>query len=281
MSSRRALALGALMSLAAAGSPAPAGAQAAPARDAQHPYSVGRSQLPVLPPRDPAAYQLVLERLRHLPAQELFAFASYQGMVPRENLGEEVKLSGAMVRMGSMQLGVPLQQLLADYTQQLRAAGIQVREGEVTALSRYLAFRDPADGFLRTITVLPVPDGTMVMASVSDPARMSRGETSEPPKDWPVPPLASQPVSVQSASGDRQQRTWLLTADCQSPTELIEFYRQALPPVGWKADPQSRRAEGGLNEEGWTRGAERCVVSVSKREGGCAVSVMCLSRRNP
>jgi hypothetical protein len=187
-----------------------------------------------------------------------------------------------MVRMGSMQVGTQAEQLLDEYSRKFEAAGYAVRRGEISARGRFLAYRDPVDGFLRTVTVLPTNEGSMVLASVSDPSRMSRSETpTAPPPGWPVPPMATQPGWMESTSGARQQRTWLMLASCQSPLEIVEFYRQALPAAGWKAEPAGRRSSPETQEETWGRGEERCVVSVARRAEDCAVSVMCLSRRNP
>lgn len=259
-----------------------------PSKDARVDASAPRHDSPesfvtARPPDDAVEYAAALARLRQTPRADLFAFARYPGAEPREDLGEAARLGGADIRMATLTLPDPMHVVEAHYRQELAKRGMPCRSGRMSPAVWYLGCRDPADGFMRTLTLVRQSQSTMVLAAVGDPARIADGRASSAlPADWPMPPVTGRPLDMQFVQGEQVMATRRAQLAVEQGAEVIAFYDRALPPLGWKAETASARPFAGLRFASFQRRAERCSVSVTPgAKHSTVMTVTCISGKGP
>lgn len=229
------------------------------------------------PPSDPAAYAEALSKVLTAPGYELFEFARYKGELPVENLGSDSKLGQAPVRMASLSIAAPLAEVQGTYAESMRARGLPVFGFPVSENSAYLAYRGQ-DGFMRTLTLIEMDGQTVALAAVGDPAKMAAGQDFL--DDWPMPPTDGTPLDLRQAEGAQVQLSRNATVFLPTPGNVIEFYKNGLPPLGWKLEDKSELKDEQLRSATFARGDQRCTVSaVPAAEGRSFMSALCVVRR--
>jgi hypothetical protein len=240
----------------------------------------------VEPPKDATAYAAATKQMMRAPFSELFAFARYGDQKPREDLGQSARLGGGAVRMASLYVG---RSSVADvtlyYQHTLAEKGILPHHGMLEERVGGMSFRDPADGFIRTLTFLQQGAGTVVIAAVGDPDKIlepTAADARPPSKGWPMPSTTGAPTDMEFVDGNAIQRTRRASVSVSDPREVMKFYLKELPPLGWKAEPGSVQNTGKAQIGTFVRGAERCSLSVvSATNGTSTLEVNCFDRRTP
>lgn len=233
------------------------------------------------PPTDEAAYAAAIEALRARPTAELFAFASYEGRLPEENLGQQVQMGGAFTRMASMMIKEAPTRLLALFRERLAERRPQV--GRLGERAAYLAFRE-ADGFLRTLTFVTAGERTLLIASVTDPERVAPKGMSIPtgfPTDLPLPEYAGQPVDLRSEEGDFVQYSRQGVTVESSPDSLVAQLIKRMSEAGWAEDTTRKQTIAQVRTMNFTKGERTCGVTiVPQKASGCLLTLVCLERRS-
>lgn len=240
--------------------------------------------MPARPPVDEEAYRAAFERLQRAPAAEVFGFAAWNGTLPEENLGNDVRIGGATVRAASMMIPVAPDRVFETYAAQL-SKKFQVNRGTLQSKAGYLSFRDPADGFMRTLTFVALPEGTLVLASLGDPSKIAPPKTSMAssfPADIPMPPLAERPVDLRSGSGADEQVTRNALAAERRPDMLVAFFNEAMRQKGWSLDRAFSQTRSSIRLLAFSREDRHCTITIIPAPPdlpGCPLSVVCIQRR--
>jgi hypothetical protein len=238
----------------------------------------------IRPPKDPAEYQAVLDKIRNAPTNDLFAFASLGGVKVEENLGKDATLGQASVRLGTLVLPIRPDQAYDLYYRSLSLRGVVITSHPMKNASA-LAYRERADGFMRSVTLVSQGRSTLVIAAVADPARvLAPSSQSGPPADWPMPPLVSAPMDMESAEGERREKTRYVSVGCHDAGEALTFFELYLPEKGWSSEPGSRSTEANHAREVFRRGDQICDLTIrfgddSSASKDCALNIVCISRR--
>ncbi len=271
--------------------PAPvcSGTQAPPAPGgscpgAPTPLSHPRPAAPTLvrPPSDPKEYQAASERIRKAPLGDLFAFANYGDVKPQEDLGQSAKLGDAKVRMASLFVPDPVEVVSEYYQNSLAERGVFYERGLLQKDVAMVAFRDPADGFMRTLTLIQQGRGTVVLAAIGDPRKVVASKGKTLPADWPMPPVKGEPIDAEFTEGAVVQTTRSAVLAAPDPVEVMKFYLKELAALGWKPEPGSVHDEGGIQQGSFLRKNQRCAISViAAALGTSSLYVNCWERRSP
>lgn len=243
-----------------------------------------RPRLLVRPPTDPQQYQAAVDRLRAAPRDELFAFASFEGTVPEENLGEGSRVGNAQLRLASLQVPLAPEDVFDRYRVWLSGRGVAVITGNPAPNTAYLSYRDPSDGFMRSITLIGQGQTTLVVAAVGDPKKMMEpSPMPTAPADWPLPPVLGKPLDMETVEGDRKQRSRFATVGCQDATDIIGYFEVHLPELGWSTDPATRSMTPAMSRAQFKRAETYCDVTVNhgrvQNRSACTVNVVCISQR--
>lgn len=243
-----------------------------------------RPQMLVRPPTDPLQYEAAVDRIRSTPGNELFAFAAYEGVIPSENMGEQNRVGTAMLRMASLSLPVPPEKVFENYRVWLNQRRLPIITGNPGPNTAHLTFRDPSDGFMRSVTVLGQGENTLIVAAVGDPKKMlEQAPLPTSPADWPLPPTLGRPVDFESLEGERRQRTRFASVGCRDAGDLLSFFETHLPEQGWAAEQGTRSSTPTQAREQFRRADTICDVTsaLGRVEGrqACTLNVVCISKR--
>ncbi|MGC4122865.1 MAG: hypothetical protein QM765_51520 [Myxococcales bacterium] len=259
--------------------PASAASAPAPKQSDAKPYGPGPLSA-ARPPTDPAAYDQALERIRKMPPEEAFGFAAFDNELPVENLGRQTQ--PGTIRMASLTLKVKPELAFENYRIGLSQKYLPIFQGRMGRNAAYLSFRDPADGFMRTVTVSGV-DQTIVLVAISDPDRLLNRPPPTPdhaPVDWPLPPLLGTPADLETVDLGVYQRTRSIQVACSDSAGPLSFFDTHLPEKGWLPDKSSRHVGRESSTEDFRRGDEVCAVVSTFRTGEpCALSIICTARK--
>ena len=127
-----------------------------------------KEAMPMQPPENQEEYNVLIAKIMTKSCEELFDFARYKGVLPQENLGEDIRLGNSEARLASLELSEDIQSVANYYANELFSKGILVRMNKLYANTLGMVFREE-DGFTRSLTLVGVNDRqTIVFAAISD-----------------------------------------------------------------------------------------------------------------
>jgi hypothetical protein len=257
------------------------GAAPAPAPKPPAPKSHKPGQLSTArPPTDPAAYDAALERIRKMPPEEAFGFAAFDHQLPVENLGRQVR--PGTIRMASLTLKLRPEVVFENYRVGLSQKYLPLFQGRMGRNSAYVSFREPGDGFLRTVTVSG-EDTAIVLVAISDPDRLlnrAPASADRAPADWPMPAVIGLPADLETEEMGVYQRTRATQVSCADSAEPLSFFDTHLPEKGWLPDKSTRHIAREASSEEFHRADEVCgIVSSFKPGEPCGLNIICTSRK--
>jgi hypothetical protein len=237
------------------------------------------------PPTDEGKYSVALAHLLAAPAAEVFGFAAWNGRLPEEALGGSLQLGRASVRVASLVVDQPPASVLESYRDQL-SKRFDVRVGSLASQGgSFLSLRDPADGFMRSLTFVPAAQGTVVLAAAGDPARIAPpSDASVPsafPQDLPMPPLVSDPTDLTSKDGPFLQHARSAVTEERRPDALAMLLLARMREQAWTAEPDSLRSVSPQRTLVFTKPGRRCTVTIAPptpTAAGCSVGWLCVER---
>jgi hypothetical protein len=164
-----------------------------------------------------------------------FSFSVYQGRRP-EFMGEQTIINGAKMRIASLIVPDSQQTVAQAYYDTFERMGFRPLVGEVpnTRGVRYLSFRPTGSKNLKTITLVPHGEGTIILASVGNPEEMLT-KKPELPGEVPVPPRAEAASVIQQMEPGLASRSAFFVVRESSPESVRGFYREELRQRGFSA----------------------------------------------
>ena len=231
------------------------------------------------PPQDPAEYHVALERIRKAPAAELFGYARYDDQLPTDDWGRTMDVGAAEIRMASLTTRDQLPTVMQRYQRQLGEKKIHYYTSYLSASIAYISFRDSDDGFMRTLAVFQQNESTMVIAAIGDPERLldSPGNGAVP-ADWPMPPVLGKPFDMKMTQEGQMMGIRRVQLAVSNLDEVMRFYSNELPRMGWKAAPNSEASDDRMRLATYVRGRDRCTVGVQALDGrSSSMTLTCLS----
>lgn len=220
------------------------------------------------PPENKDDYAVAIANIMTMPPEKLFAFAQYQGQVPIENLGKDIKLGASEARMATLNLVADLETVAKYYAQELAAKNIVPMVNQLKANSIYFAWR-PEDGFMRTMTLVEIGRQTVVFAAVTDARKVYESflgldgrRSSKPWDDWQEPEHEGTPIVFQQSEGATVQTTRKITVKGDSLDEVMRYYNRELALSGWKMTQGGSRQDESLSAT-FEKGSRRCSVTIT------------------
>ncbi len=214
-----------------------------------------------------------------MPPEKAFGFAAFDHQLPVENLGRQTR--PGTIRMATLTLRLRPELVFEAYRAGLSQQYLPLYQGRTGGNSAYLSFRDPDDGFMRTVTVSGV-DSSVVVVAISDPERLLHRPPASPdhaPANWPMPPTFGQPADLETEELGTYQRTRAVQVACADSEEPLTFFDTHLPEKGWLPDRASRKVTRESSSSEYRRGDEACgVVTVLRPGQPCGLSIVCTSR---
>ena len=214
------------------------------------------------PPENKQDYAVALADVMTKPAEELFAFAQYQGKMPIENLGKDIKLGASEARMATLNLVADLE------TVELASKNIVPMVNQLKANSIYFAYR-AEDGFMRTITLVEIGRQTVVFAAVTDARKVYEsflgldGRRSPAPwDDWREPEHEGNPIVFRQSEGSTIQTTRKITVKGESLDGVMRHYNRELALSGWKMTQGRSQRDESLSAT-FEKDARRCSVTIT------------------
>jgi hypothetical protein len=162
-----------------------------------------------------------------------FAFSVYQGKRP-EFMGEQTIINGAKMRIASLIVPDSQQTVAQAYYETFERMGFRPLVGEVpnTRGVRYLSFRPTGSNNLKTITLVPNGQGTIILASVGNPEEMLK-KKPELPGEVPVPPRSEAASVIQQMEPGTTSRSAFFVVRESSPEAVRDWYRKELQQRGF------------------------------------------------
>lgn len=238
------------------------------------------------PPENKDDYAVAIANIMTMPPEKLFAFAQYQGQVPIENLGKDIKLGASEARMATLNLVADLETVAKYYFQEFQSKDIAPMVNQLKANSIYFSFREP-DGFMRTITLVEIGKQTIVLAAVSDARKvyesflgMDGRRSPKPWDDWQEPDHEGTPIVLQQSEGATVQTTRKITVKGDSLDGVMRYYNRELALSGWKITQGGSRQDESLSTT-FEKEGRRCSVTIipGDREGVFESLALCQEQR--
>lgn len=162
-----------------------------------------------------------------------FAFSVYQGKRP-EFMGEQTIINGAKMRIASLIVPDSQQTVAQHYFEVFERMGYRPLVGEIpnTRGVRYLSFRPSGSQNLKTVTLVPHGQGTIILASVGNPEEMLT-KKPELPGEVPVPPRAEAASVIQQVEPGTSSRSAFFLVRESSPQAVRDFYRKEMSQRGF------------------------------------------------
>jgi hypothetical protein len=162
-----------------------------------------------------------------------FAFSVYQGKRP-EPMGEQTIINGAKMQIASLIVPDSQQTVAQEYYETFERMGFRPLVGEVpnTRGVRYLSFRPTGSQKLKTITLVPHGQGTIILASVGNPEDMLT-KKPELPGEVPVPPRSEAASVIQQMEPGTSSRSAFFLVRESTPGSVRTFYRRELAQRGF------------------------------------------------
>ncbi|HEX5748582.1 MAG TPA: hypothetical protein VFZ09_20245 [Archangium sp.] len=165
---------------------------------------------------------------------DLFGFGVYRGVRP-EPMGSQL-VNGARMEIASLIVEEPPRVVTKFYLQSLEDMGIAPIQGQVDEVPgmTYLSFRPPGSKNLKTITLVPHGEGTVILASVGNPEELIQGRSTLP-DGVPLPPKAELPSAIQQLEPGMSSRSTFFLVRESSVENVQSFYRKELLQRGFVA----------------------------------------------
>jgi hypothetical protein len=172
-----------------------------------------------------------------------FAFSAYRGKRP-EFMGEQTIINGAKMRIASLIVPDSQQTVAQHYYEVFEKMGYRPLVGEIpnTRGVRYLSFRPEGSQNLKTITLVPHGQGTIILASVGNPEDMLT-KKPELPGEVPVPPKSEAASVIQQMEPGTASRSAFFLVRESTPDAVRDFYRKEMSQRGF-APLESASAQG-------------------------------------
>lgn len=240
------------------------------------------SELVLQPPEDKEEYAVAVAYIMTMPTAELFAFAQYQGAIPVENLGKNVKLGASEARMATLDIHADIQTVSTYYLKEFYSKDIIPQVHQLYANSLYFSYRE-SDGFMRTITLVGFGDQTVVFAAVSNARKVYESVlgingsiSSKMWDDWREPQHEGSPMVMQHSEAGSFQSSRKITIGGKSMEEIINYYTRELALSGWTLTEKPKKFQEGLLSM-FEKGNRRCSVTIieSAEEGRFESMVLC------
>ena len=201
------------------------------------------------PPENKEDYAVAIANIMTMPAKELFAFAQYQGQVPKENLGKNIRLGDSEARIALLEITNDIGTVSKYYFRELQLQNIIPMVNQLKSNSIYFAFRG-SDGFMRTITLVEIGRQTIVFAAVSDAEKVYESFTvpsksSRFVDNWREPPVEYYSQNLQQAEGETIQQTRRVTVAGRDIDEVVKYYVRELTMAGWHLEGNISKHEKG------------------------------------
>lgn len=163
-----------------------------------------------------------------------FAFGVYRGVRP-EPMGTQTLINGASMEIASLIVEDPPHVVMKFYERALEKAGISQIKGQVEEVPGmiYLSFRPRGSKKLRTITLVPHGEGTVILVSVANPEELIEGRPALP-DNLPLPPNAEFPTAIQQLEPGLASRSALFVVRDSSVEKVNAFYREELLRRGFE-----------------------------------------------
>jgi len=162
-----------------------------------------------------------------------FAFSVYRGQRP-EFMGEQTIINGAKMRIATLIVRDSQQTVAQHYYEVFEKMGFRPLVGEVpnTRGVRYLSFRPDGSQNLKTITLVPHGQGTIILASVGNPEELLT-KKPELPGEVPVPPRSEAASVIQQVEAGTASRSAFFLVRESTPDAVRTFYRKELAQRGF------------------------------------------------
>ncbi len=239
------------------------------------------------PPANKEEYVVALSNVMTKPVEELFSFATYEGRLPVENLGNDIRLGSSEARMATLEIAADINSVSKYYLGEFLSKGVQPKVHQLYANSLYFSYREP-DGFMRTLTLVGFGGSTVVFAAVSDAQKVYKSmmgfDAQQKQKDnqiwndWREPKLEGDPIVMQSSSDGTRQSSRRVTVKGESERDVMNFYTRELALSGWKMLSEPSKSENGLVamfEKGLTRRCSVVIGQVGDEVGSFDVLTLC------
>lgn len=166
-----------------------------------------------------------------------FAFSVYQGKRP-EPMGSQTIINGAQMEIASLIVPDPPQVVAKAYYEVFEHMGFRPLTGEIpnTRGVTYLSFRPTGSKKLKTVTLVPRGEGTVILASVGNPEDLLV-KAPELPGGMPVPPNSEASATIQQDEQGSSARTASFVVKDSTPERVHAFYRQELAQRGFSPVP--------------------------------------------
>lgn len=157
-----------------------------------------------------------------------FAFSTFRG-VRLEPMGTQTLINGARMAIASIIVDEPPHVVLKYYRDALAKAGNALIFGQVEEVPgmTYVSFRPEGSKNLKTITLVPHGEGTVILASVGNPEELIEGRPSLP-EDVPLPPNSELPTAIQQLEPGLASRSAVFVVRDSTVENVQAFYRQEL-----------------------------------------------------
>jgi hypothetical protein len=162
-----------------------------------------------------------------------FAFSIYRG-VRLEPMGSQMLINGARMEIASLIVDEPPYVVMKFYQQALEKAGNALIFGQVEEVPgmTYVSFRPQGSQNLKTITLVPHGEGTVILASLGNPEELIEGRASLP-DEVPLPPNAELPSAIQQMEPGLASRSAVFVVRDSTVEKVHAFYRQELTRRGF------------------------------------------------
>ena len=167
------------------------------------------------------------------PDPDPFSFSVYRGRRP-EPMGQQTIINGAKMHIATLIVEDAPDVVAQTYFETFERMGFRPFVGEVPHSPgvRYLSFRPTNSKNLKTVTLVPSSQGTVILASVGNPEDILV-KKPELPGGVPVPPKAEATSAIQQMEPGATSRTAFFLVKDSSLDSVREFYRKELPSRGY------------------------------------------------
>ncbi|WP_146209806.1 hypothetical protein [Vitiosangium sp. GDMCC 1.1324] len=167
------------------------------------------------------------------PDVDPFLFSVYRG-VRLEPMGAQTLINGARVDVATLIVEEPPYAVMKFYQQALAQVSDALIFGQVEEVPgmTYVSFRPPGSKNLKTITLVPHGEGTVILASVGNPEALIEGRPVLP-GDVPLPPNSELPTAIQQMEPGLASRSAVFVVRDSTVEKVQDFYRQELTRRGF------------------------------------------------
>jgi hypothetical protein len=207
-------------------------------------------------------------------ARKLFDFGVLGGHEPLP-LGDESVINGAPMRIATLPVGLPADEVLRRYSEQLRLNGVAAMTGQFQGKQgpHYLTFLPQGSSARRTIIIFPEGEMSTVVFSVGDPGRMAEN-TAAIPAGLPHPDAVVGVVVDETRDGMKRQTDVAFTWPKHGVPEAKQYYQAELKKSGFRTQSSTWNNDApGAYHQNFARGTENLGLTLDKDPDGDGVRV--------